>query len=223
MTTWQEVAARGKEVARILNWRGRRTGEYRNTHGNGATIHGWRLRNLGTTGDPTEYSGATDYKDVYVHNYLVLGNDGVIYNFMLLHVENGRREPDGFRVTIDKTPSAHAIYPQMLDPVLHERLRPGDVMHALGSLAKKKNSDPEPTAPDYEKSVTFIENTASPAPAQMPGRRYIRPVQPSTPFPIRDPQEEGSPWKTEILLGLGAFAFLAILAIIFLLSGAELN
>ena len=111
----------------------------------------------------------------------------------------------------------------MLHPVLHERLQPGEVMRALGHLARKTNSDPEPRAPDYEQSVTFIENTADPAPTQATGRRHIRSVPPSTPFPIRDPQEESSPWKTEILLGVGAFAFLVVLALILLLSGAQLN
>ena len=226
MSTWQAVFRRAKDVAYIHQVGGRATVRYENAHG--TPIDGWYLCTLGTTGDETEYYAGTDYKDVFSHHCLILGNDGTLYAFTLLNVEKGIRESGGFRVVTDRTPSVYPVYPEMLHPVELRRFRTDDVMATLNRLATKTNSDPEHTAPDTNGTETFSKNTVNLAPVQV-GGSYPQPVrrapsQDRTDRATEKSEEDYTPWWVTLLLFIGPFIFLAALALIlYIFCGARLN
>lgn len=218
MTTWQEVAERAREVARDLSRKGRPTVRYENAYG--VPVDCWQLDSMGCITHDIEYTGGTNYDETYDENYLLLGDDGVIYMFILLKLEKGRREPGGFRVTVDKTPMLYTLTSRMSHLKPYKRPRCSEVMRLLDRLAQKKNSDREPEAPDSKRTEVFSKDPDKPVTA-------VQPVEPSYPAPghaawPNEPEEKRSPWIT-VLLILGPFVFLGLLALVLLLFGAQPN
>jgi hypothetical protein len=212
MATWQEAFRYGREVASLLKMRGRPTVRYANAHG--TAVDGWLLYNIGTTKDEEKWYGSVDYKEVHTETHLILGNDGVIYEFTVLRVENGRRESNGFRVVVEKTPSAHPIPPRTFQPTWYQSLDSDDIVKALERLASKENSDPEPPAPDIQRSESFSED---PVRSEPPAGRTAQPAQRRYEPYIEKPSKE-RPIGWGSLLLLVPFLVLALIVLIVVLT-----
>lgn len=222
MSTWQEVLERGRRVARILRNKRRSTARYENC--SGPAVDGWKLYDFSVTRDDTEYSGGSDYKDVWVNNRLILGHDGVIYMFSLVNTENGRRESGGFRVTTDRLPSVRPIRPEAQHPTPYETLQENDVMRLLNRLAGKENSSPEPEAPDTKRDEVFSKDPVKPLPVQAPVHRPAETVHAAASHQAaKETEREASSRTFLVLTTIAPFAFLALLVLIFVLLGARPN
>jgi len=212
MATWQEAFQYGREVAGFLMTKGRPTVRYANAHG--TPVDGWLLYDIGTTKDEEEWHGSTDYKEVHVETRLILDNDGVIYEFTVLRVGNGRRESNGFRVVVEKTPSAHPIPLRTFQPTWYQSLNSDDIVEALERLASKENSDPEPPAPDIQRSESFNEG---PVRSEPPASRTVQPAQPRyEPYVEKPSKERPIGWGS--LLLLVPFLVLALIVLVIVLT-----
>lgn len=218
MTTWNEVVGRAKRTARSLQLKGRATARYENSHG--VAVDGWMLSQLGSASDPIVYRG-TDYDECFADYRLILGTNGVIYQTTLLHTEEGRRESDGFRVTVVKSPSVHQLHPQGLHPVENRRFRYDALVAALDALAQKSNSSPEPAAPKADKSETFSEYDKPAAAKPQPAPRRPEAARARQQH-AQEPERKSSRGGT-VLLMAAPFIFLAVLLVILLLNGVEFN
>jgi hypothetical protein len=213
MIQWPSVYERGREVAHILTERGRPTVRYANSHGR--SVNGWCIDyHIGTTRDPTEYHTGADYKDAYANHRLILGEDGGVYLFTLLTTERGKREPGGFRVTVAKRASVMPVRPETLNPSTYERMRSDDIFEALNRLASKQNFNPEPSAPSTEGSNTFSADPVTSGASTHPTTHIATPWHEAT----ETHEEEGSEWAPLLLLALGVLIFVAMVAIVVLLT-----
>lgn len=219
MPAWHEVFECGKEVARTLRAKRRPNVRYPST----PAVRGWRLARLGITKDETEYYAGTDYKDVHADHYLVLGTDGVIYDFTVLSIEEGRRKQGGFKVTTDRKASAYPLGPTSVHQVEYRRFRPDEIMRMLNRLNRKTNSDPEPEAPSIKRDETFSPDPPMPIQGQprTPAATHGHTVPRI--WPLEEPEEEKTPLRVTLLLTIGPFVFLALLALVLILAGARPN
>lgn len=215
MTTWNDVVGKARQTARSLQQRDRKAVRYENSHG--VAVEGWRVSDLGTASDPIVYRG-TDYDETFANYYLILGVNGMLYQASLLHVEEGRRERDGFRVTVEKHPSVHQFHPQGLHPVENRRFRYEDIAAALDLLAQKSNSDLEPPPTKADKSETFSPYDKPVVPAK------ARPMPAQTePTHATHPEPSNGSSGGSLLLMAIPFIALAVVVIILCLNGARFN
>lgn len=216
MTSWEEVFRRGREVAGILQSRGRPTARYDNYP---TPIDGWVLCQFGGISFDPEYNGRFGFKEVWVtDNILILSKDGTIYQYMLTNTERGTRESNGFRVITTRNPLASPIRPQTLHPTSYQEVQSDDVMESLNRLAIKENSDPEPAAPGVSTTSTFSQDPPRPTPPVQPRPtpRTNGPAQVTWGQPKKD--EEGSEWTPILLTALGVIVFVAIVALVVFLT-----
>lgn len=139
-TAWRDVFQRGRTIARQLRQKERSTTLYKNNHGK--PVKGWKLYSLGgipVTATHRGPYGTYNYVEKWGDNFLVLGIDGVIYEYTLRKTEYGAGTPEGNgKIRIDESPSIFRMDPRTTRDVANTRLSSDRVMEALNRLSGGK-------------------------------------------------------------------------------------